>query len=150
MNLTDANKLTLGPGSHQDTKQSGLRLVVSPKGKAIWQAYFHSPTLKGPFKQKLGLAVDLSVKQARAMVARLKVEHTSGKAEVKRGGVPTFSEVVRDYGKDWLTKAFTLNFDDWLGLGKRLDALTREEVEVCHRLISKQRGPAAASKAAKL
>jgi len=145
-NLTDKNKLVLGPGSYQDTKQKGLRLVVSPLGKAVWQAYFHSPARKGPFKKKIGLAEAMSVKQARAEVARLKVEHAEGRAEVKRGGVPTFREMLESHGKPWLEIAFRLSFSDWLD--RRMDSLTREEVERRHAQISR-RGASAASKAAR-
>jgi len=139
--LTDAAVLAAPFDSiTQDLKQKALRLVVSPKGKKVWEFYAWNPQTKKPLRKSLGLAGDdgLTVKQARA--AAVEMAASLGKADPAptKGSVPTFAEVIDAYCHPWVRRAFDRHAPDWLG--KRLDAITREEVEARERRIKVDAG----------
>jgi integrase len=154
--LTPANVFTLPPGDYQDTQTKYLYLYVSALHRS-WGYYRWDPLKKQPIRKALGKLPDMGLEAARAAAEDFRKQLAIEGGRAKPGKEPTLKALLDDYTVKlktekkkqwfWAEDIFGRVYKDWYE--RPLSALTRVMIEDRQRLITAERGPAAATRALK-
>jgi len=142
--------------SYKDTKESGLRIVVTPTGKKTFQLY--KKFQGSPVRVKLGDYPDMSIEKARKKAHQVKGDLADGvnpneeKRKVRNETkVGQFIDVYiekhcKPHNKGWQEDERRLKRFLEPMLNKRLSAVTKEDINSLHKQVGKQVGQTQANR----